>query len=107
METPVYLLTDLGATNKISGPAIIIDKTNTIVVENDCSALITENGDIQIEIGDQTCEKIGTELNSIQLSVFAHRFMSIAEQMGKILQRTSISTNIKERLDFSCALFGV
>ena len=48
-----------------------------------------------------------TELDSIQLSVFSHRFMSIAEQMGKTLQRTSISTNIKERLDFSCALFGV
>ena len=40
------------------------------------------------------------------LSIFGHRFMSIAEQMGRVLQRTSISTNIKERLDFSCALFG-
>jgi 5-oxoprolinase (ATP-hydrolysing) len=48
-----------------------------------------------------------TELDNILLSVFAHRFMSIAEQMGRTLQRTSISTNIKERLDFSCALFGV
>lgn len=47
------------------------------------------------------------ELDSIQLSVFSNRFMSIAEQMGKTLQRTAISTNIKERLDFSCALFGV
>eukprot|EP00126_Sphaerothecum_destruens_P007931 Sdes_comp20033_c0_seq1m12819 len=42
----------------------------------------------------------------IQLSIFSHRFMSIAEQMGRTLQRTAISTNIKERLDFSCALFG-
>jgi len=41
----------------------------------------------------------------VQLSIFSHRFMSIAEQMGRTLQRTSISTNIKERLDFSCALF--
>ena len=45
-------------------------------------------------------------LDSIQLSVFSNRFMSIAEQMGKTLQRTAISTNIKERLDFSCAIFG-
>jgi 5-oxoprolinase (ATP-hydrolysing) len=45
------------------------------------------------------------KLNRIQLSIFSHRFMSIAEQMGRILQRTSISTNIKERLDFSCAMF--
>ncbi len=48
-----------------------------------------------------------TNLDPIQLSLFSNRFMSIAEQMGKTLQRTSISTNIKERLDFSCALFGV
>lgn len=47
-----------------------------------------------------------TALDAIQLSVFSHRFMSIAEQMGKTLQRTAVSTNIKERLDFSCALFG-
>ncbi|KAJ2853758.1 hypothetical protein GGI22_004743, partial [Coemansia erecta] len=45
------------------------------------------------------------ELDPIQLSVFAHRFMSIAEQMGRTLEKTSVSTNIKERLDFSCALF--
>jgi 5-oxoprolinase (ATP-hydrolysing) len=44
-------------------------------------------------------------LDSIELSIFGHRFMSIAEQMGLTLQKTSVSTNIKERLDFSCALF--
>ena len=48
-----------------------------------------------------------TTLDPIQLGIFSHRFMSIAEQMGRALQRTSISTNIKERLDFSCALFGM
>lgn len=47
-----------------------------------------------------------TECDPIQLAIFSHRFMSIAEQMGRALQRTSISVNIKERLDFSCALFG-
>ena len=45
-------------------------------------------------------------INPIQLSIFSHRFMSIAEQMGNTLQRTSISTSIKERLDFSCAIFS-
>ncbi|CAM9306402.1 unnamed protein product, partial [Bubo scandiacus] len=49
---------------------------------------------------------VGPQLDAVQLSIFSHRFMSIAEQMGRILQRTAISTNIKERLDFSCALFG-
>ncbi|KAJ8302674.1 hypothetical protein KUTeg_019070 [Tegillarca granosa] len=57
-------------------------------------------------IGTGTVQRIGPDLDAIQLSIFSHRFMSIAEQMGRILQRTSISTNIKERLDFSCAMFG-
>merc|ERR1712012_923152 len=59
-----------------------------------------------IQIGGEGVKKVGPELDTIQLSIFSHRFMSIAEQMGRILQRTSISTNIKERLDFSCAIFG-
>jgi 5-oxoprolinase (ATP-hydrolysing) len=45
-------------------------------------------------------------VDPVKLSVFSHRFMSIAEQMGLTLQKTSISLNIKERLDFSCAIFG-
>ena len=45
-------------------------------------------------------------VDNIQLSVFGQRFMSIAEQMGRVLQKTAVSLNIKERLDFSCALFG-
>lgn len=54
----------------------------------------------------QNATRLDTSLDPIQLGIFSHRFMSIAEQMGRALQRTSISTNIKERLDFSCALFG-
>lgn len=46
------------------------------------------------------------QVDPIRLSIFSNRFMSLAEQMGQVLQRTSISTNIKERLDFSCAIFG-
>jgi 5-oxoprolinase (ATP-hydrolysing) len=71
-------------------------------------ATITEYGDVRIEVDPAggVVEVDGTILDTIQLSIFSHRFMSIAEQMGRILQRTSISTNIKERLDFSCALFG-
>lgn len=45
------------------------------------------------------------EVDPIMLSIFAHRFMAIAEQMGRALQKTSVSTNVKERLDYSCALF--
>jgi hypothetical protein len=56
--------------------------------------------------GDGGSDDGDGEADAVLLSVFAHRFMSIAEQMGRVLQRTSVSTNIKERLDFSCALFG-
>uniref|UniRef100_A0A8C5PWK3 5-oxoprolinase, ATP-hydrolysing n=1 Tax=Leptobrachium leishanense TaxID=445787 RepID=A0A8C5PWK3_9ANUR len=105
-ETPVYLLQDLACDHAVPGPAIIIDKNSTILVEPDSAASITEYGDIQIALGSGHRRAIGTEMDTIQLSIFSHRFMSIAEQMGRILQRTAISTNIKERLDFSCALFG-
>ena len=67
---------------------------------------MTDEGDVEIDLLKSSGRKLGIELDTIQLSIFSHRFMSIAEQMGRILQRTSISTNIKERLDFSCALFG-
>nr|CAD7596902.1 unnamed protein product [Timema genevievae] len=105
-DTSVYLLENLRSGHSLPGPAIIMDKLSTILVEPDCTAIITRAGDVKITIGSGQLGRIGTELDSIQLSIFSHRFMSIAEQMGRILQRTSISTNIKERLDFSCALFG-
>ncbi|CAH2286095.1 5-oxoprolinase [Pelobates cultripes] len=105
-DTSVYLLQELACDHTIQGPAIIIDKNSTILVEPNCTATVTEYGDIQISVGSEHQRPIGTELDTIQLSIFSHRFMSIAEQMGRILQRTAISTNIKERLDFSCALFG-
>ncbi|XP_071659812.1 5-oxoprolinase [Patagioenas fasciata] len=106
MDTPVFLLEELGCDHSIPGPAILIDKNSTIVVEPGCTASITEFGDIDIAVGSGTPRPVGPELDAVQLSIFSHRFMSIAEQMGRVLQRTAISTNIKERLDFSCALFG-
>ncbi|CAH0696219.1 unnamed protein product [Spodoptera exigua] len=105
-DTLIYLLEKLKPEQVVPGPAIIMDGLSTIVVEPDCRAEITELGDIRIVIGSGAPKRITTELDSIQLSIFSHRFMSIAEQMGRVLQRTSISVNIKERLDFSCALFG-
>ncbi|XP_035133381.1 5-oxoprolinase isoform X2 [Callithrix jacchus] len=105
-ETPVYLLGELGYGHKLQGPCLIIDSNSTILVEPGCQAEVTETGDIRISVGAEVPGTVGTQLDPIQLSIFSHRFMSIAEQMGRILQRTAISTNIKERLDFSCALFG-
>ncbi|PIK47735.1 putative 5-oxoprolinase isoform X1 [Apostichopus japonicus] len=106
LDTSVYKLEELSAGHVLAGPSIIIDQNSTILVEPYCEATITESGDVKITIGTGELKKIGTELDTIQLSIFSHRFMSTAEQMGRILQRTAISTNIKERLDFSCAMFG-
>uniref|UniRef100_A0AC34GWY0 5-oxoprolinase n=1 Tax=Panagrolaimus sp. ES5 TaxID=591445 RepID=A0AC34GWY0_9BILA len=101
-----FKLDDLRPGNAIHGPAVIIDKNCTILVEPKCSAEITEAGDVEINVESLGAESLGDSVNSVHLSIFSHRFMSIAEQMGSVLQRSSISTNIKERLDFSCALFG-
>ena len=107
LETNVYLTKDLYFGDIIKGPALILQDTSTIVIEPECQAYITENGNIRINLNLSNFSNTVTDkLDRIQLAIFAHRFMSIAEQMGKILQKTSISTNIKERLDFSCAVFG-
>lgn len=107
IDTKVFVRDDLHANHSLLGPAVIIDRLSTIIVEPKCRASITKKGDIVITIEDLMMQKvIGVDMDPIQLSIFSHRFMSIAEQMGRVLQRTSISTNIKERLDFSCALFG-
>ncbi|XP_034275895.1 LOW QUALITY PROTEIN: 5-oxoprolinase [Pantherophis guttatus] len=105
-DTPVYLLENLFHGHSIPGPSILVDKNSTILVEPGCTASVTALGDICIAVGSGAFRPIGPELDPVQLSIFSHRFMSIAEQMGRVLQRTAISTNIKERLDFSCALFG-
>ncbi|XP_054622190.1 5-oxoprolinase isoform X2 [Dunckerocampus dactyliophorus] len=105
-DTAVYLWEELPCGHSIPGPAVIIDKNSTILVEPCCEACLTDGGDVCVTVGSDPHCAVGTELNTVQLSIFSHRFMSIAEQMGRVLQRTSISTNIKERLDFSCAVFG-
>ncbi|KAF5739275.1 putative 5-oxoprolinase [Tripterygium wilfordii] len=107
-DTPLFKLENLGFGHVIPGPAIIMNGNSTVIVEPNCNAIITEYGNIKIEIESiirtvKVSEKVA---DVVRLSIFNHRFMGIAEQMGRTLQRTSISTNIKERLDFSCALFG-
>ena len=105
LETPVYLIEKLGAGHVLDGPSMLIQQTSTIIIEPQCSARITEFGDVRIQVGSAAKKKIGTELDPVQLSIFSNLFMSVGEQMGRTLQRTAISTNIKERLDFSCAIF--
>jgi len=109
-DTQIFILKNLERGDCIEGPAIIIDDISTVVVEPACIASILGDGSIKIvleSIDDRQSDDKGSSMvcDPIQLAVFSHRFMSIAEQMGRVLQRTSISVNIKERLDFSCALF--
>ncbi|KAI4367572.1 hypothetical protein MLD38_023295 [Melastoma candidum] len=107
-EAPLFKLGTMGYGHVIPGPAIIMNGNSTVIVEPGCKASITKYGNIKIKIESapdmqRVDEKVA---DVVQLSIFNHRFMGIAEQMGRTLQRTSISTNIKERLDFSCALFS-
>ncbi|KAK3402844.1 Hydantoinase B/oxoprolinase-domain-containing protein [Sordaria brevicollis] len=109
MDTPIYKLSDLGVGTVIKGPAMLADGTQTIVVTPKSTALVLETHvvvDIE-ETGKNKDEKGDgeREVDPIMLSIFGHRFMAIAEQMGMALQKTSVSTNVKERLDFSCAIF--
>jgi len=106
-STPVYRLEEVFE-EKFSGPAILLDANSTIVVEPGCNAIVSPFGDVTIDLIDVKSEfaTLNDRVDPIQLALFSHRFMGIAEQMGRTLQRTSNSVNIKERLDFSCALFG-
>ena len=103
-QTPIFRCELLQAGHQIAGPALLLQDTSTIVIEPDCRAEISEYGDVLIHVEARTHREVGITRDPIQLSIFGNLFMSIAEQMGRTLQRTSISTNIKERLDFSCAI---
>ena len=106
-ETPIYRLEDLDIGDRVKGPAILADGTQTIVVTPGAYALVIETH-VVINIGESEAQnkKVNAEeVDPIMLSIFSHRFMAIAEQMGRALQKTSVSTNVKERLDYSCALF--
>ncbi|XQJ26436.1 5-oxoprolinase, putative [Leishmania guyanensis] len=101
-EIPVYHVDP--ANGPLRGPALLIMSGTSVLLEHESTAYTNDRGNVIIHTA-QVVEQFTTELNPLPLSIFSHRFMSIAEQMGNALQRTSISTNIKERLDFSCAIF--
>lgn len=92
----------------IPGPAIIIDKTQTIIVVPGAQAKVLTSH-VVVDLAQEGSRDISSGelvVDPIKLSIFGHRFMGIAEEMGRTLQKTSISLNIKERLDFSCAIFS-
>ena len=91
----------------VDGPAIIAEKNATTVVEPGWRARVTELDHLVLQRVQPRAKRvaIGTSVDPVMLEVFNNAFMNIAEQMGLQLQNTAYSVNIKERLDFSCALF--
>ena len=103
----VYTRDQLAPRNKVKGPAIIIEPHQTVVIEHGWQAELTAKNHLVLRRVHKLARRsaIGTHADPVMLEVFNNLFMSIAEQMGVALQNTAYSVNIKERLDFSCAVF--
>ena len=106
-ETPVFQRDELKSGACVNGPAVLIEKNTTIILEPGWEGKITESNHLLLsrKIPLLTLTAIGTDADPVMLEIFNNRFMSVAEQMGYTLQNTAHSVNIKERLDFSCAIF--
>ena len=106
-EAAVFTRDRLAPGHKVGGPAIIIEPHQTVVVEDGWRAEITAKNHLVLErvVPLKRQGAVGTDADPVMLEVFNNLFMSIAEQMGVSLQNTAYSVNIKERLDFSCAIF--
>jgi 5-oxoprolinase (ATP-hydrolysing) len=104
----VYTPDQLAPGHKIKGPAIVIEPHQTVVVEHGWQAELTAKNHLVLRRVQKLARAraIGTRADPVMLEVFNNLFMSLAEQMGVALQNTAYSVNIKERLDFSCAVFS-
>lgn len=105
-DAPVHDRAALRRGPVLHGPALVLDDTGTLVLEPGWSLVVAHDGSLRLhdELG-AAAPALSAACDPVQLEIFAHRFMSIAEQMGTVLRRTALSTNIRERLDFSCAVF--
>jgi 5-oxoprolinase (ATP-hydrolysing) len=109
LETPVHRREELVPGTRLEGPAVILEETGTVVLDPGFG-LEVDAADV-LRLSDERPARAeadaagSTELDPVRLEVFGNRFMSMAEQMGAVLRNTAVSTNIKERLDYSCAVF--
>ncbi len=105
--TPVWRRADLAPGATVEGPAVVLEDTGTTVVEPGWRAAVDAGLNLILErvVPLPARTAVGTEVDPILLEVFNSRFMACAEQMGEALRATAYSVNIKERLDFSCAVF--
>ena len=106
LRAPVYRRETLDPGDMIEGPALVIEPNSTIVVDPAWRAEYRDDGNLVLtKTAARTVARTSTEADPVRLEIFNALFMSIAEQMGVTLEKTASSVNIKERLDFSCAIF--
>ncbi|UZR93219.1 hydantoinase B/oxoprolinase family protein [Chondrinema litorale] len=107
-EIPVFIWEELKAGASIKEPALLISKNSTVIIESNWELTIDQNNTAllkqSIKEESKEAKKEKSKPEAVQLELFTNRFTAIAEEMGALLQRTALSVNIKERLDFSCAL---
>jgi len=107
VEAPVFDREQLAPGTELRGPAVILEDTGTVVVDPGFHLRVDPDG-VLVLCDRARSRPRGADLSGVdpvRLEVFGNRFMSVAEQMGVVLRNTSVSTNIKERLDYSCAVF--
>jgi 5-oxoprolinase (ATP-hydrolysing) len=106
-EGPIHAPDNLHAGTVVEGPALLMEEHHAIVVEPGWRAEILASRAVLLrrEVAARRILAAGADLDPVSLEVFANLFMAIAEEMGVVLQNTATSVNIKERLDFSCAIF--
>jgi 5-oxoprolinase (ATP-hydrolysing) len=107
-DVDVFLREGLLIGQRVEGPCLIIEGHQTIVIEPGWRAELTAGNDILIRrvLSNPRLDQVGTSVDPVMLEVFSNLFISIAEEMGVTLRNTAHSINIKERLDFSCAIFN-
>lgn len=110
-EVPVFSRESLGLGMELEGPAVVLEDTGTLILEQGFRAEVLSGGTLHLSHRPQALPEGEVDpaavdvRDPVRIEVFGNRFMSIAEQMGAVLRNTAISTNIKERQDYSCAVF--
>ncbi|MEO5378413.1 MAG: hydantoinase B/oxoprolinase family protein [Magnetococcus sp. DMHC-6] len=104
-QVPVYEWGQLSPGQWISGPALVVQSHTTVVVEPGFDVMADAQGVLTLVLRQEQKEEVTMARDPILLELFYHRFMGIANEMGQTLERTAHSVNMKERLDFSCAIF--
>ncbi|NGP78038.1 5-oxoprolinase [Balneolaceae bacterium YR4-1] len=107
LDTPVYIRNQVATGVRVEGPALILDPYSTIVIEPGWNASVKDDGTLLLSSStNNELIRKQSQSQSVALELFTNRFTSIAEEMGEMLKRTARSVNVKERMDFSCALLN-